>query len=78
MAKAIDQQSSSHDLTVLLSSKERDFLICRNGEPVCISEVMLYCHYSFKCFLISLSSVYTSSIVLFKKKKRLNKNKLDH
>lgn len=75
MAKAIDQQSSSHDLTVLLSSKERDFLICRNGEPVCISEVMLYCHYSF---LISLSSVYTSSIVLFKKKKRLNKNKLDH
>ncbi|XP_009626672.1 putative nucleoredoxin 1 [Nicotiana tabacum] len=39
MAMAIDQESIPHDLTVVLSSTQRDFLICRNGERVRISSI---------------------------------------
>ncbi|KAJ8569791.1 hypothetical protein K7X08_006368 [Anisodus acutangulus] len=39
MAMEIDQESSPHDLAVVLSSKERDFLICRNGEQVKSSSI---------------------------------------
>ncbi|KAH0671160.1 hypothetical protein KY289_025653 [Solanum tuberosum] len=39
MAVAIDLESSSNDLTVVLSSKERDFLICTNGEQVTLSSI---------------------------------------
>ncbi|XP_059316510.1 probable nucleoredoxin 1 [Lycium ferocissimum] len=36
---AVDQESFTHDLTVVLSSIERDILICRNGEQVKISSI---------------------------------------
>lgn len=39
MAMAIDQESFPHDLTVVLSSKERDFLIYRNSEQVTFSSI---------------------------------------
>ncbi|XP_060214260.1 probable nucleoredoxin 1 [Lycium barbarum] len=39
MAMAIDQESSANDLTIVLSSKERDFLIRRNGEQVKINSL---------------------------------------
>ncbi|KAF3671820.1 putative nucleoredoxin 1-like [Capsicum annuum] len=39
MAMAIDQESSPHHLTVVLSSKERDFLMCQNGEQVTFSRL---------------------------------------
>ncbi|WMV28729.1 hypothetical protein MTR67_022114 [Solanum verrucosum] len=39
MAMAIDLESSSNDLTVVLSSKERDFLICTNGQQVTLSSI---------------------------------------